>query len=182
MAKIEIFGKCTAMVYLCKTLKGATIMIKVLFVCLGNICRSPLAQGIFEHLTQHETDRFLADSAGTSTYHIGELPDDRAIAIAQMNHIVLGHRARQIQKEDFEKFDYIIAMDKTNYQNILTLKSRVSNASEPKIMLMRSFDSVKEQLEVPDPYYGSQQDFERVYDILYRTTENFVQFLREEHA
>ena len=157
-------------------------MIKVLFICLGNICRSPLAQGTFEHLTQHETNRFWCDSAGTSTYHIGELPDDRAIAIAQKNDILLTHRARQIQKEDFEKFDYIIAMDRSNYQNILSLKNRVSNASEPKIMLMRNFDTEKGQIEVPDPYYGSQQDFEKVFDILYRCSENFVTFLRAEHA
>lgn len=156
-------------------------MIQVLFICLGNICRSPLAQGIFEHLTQHEVNRFSCDSAGTSTYHIGELPDDRAIAIAQKNDILLKHRARQIQKEDFEKFDYIIAMDRANYQSILTLKNRVSNATETKIMLMRNFDTEKGQIEVPDPYYGSQQDFERVFDILYRCSENFVHFLRAEH-
>jgi protein-tyrosine phosphatase len=156
-------------------------MIKVLFVCLGNICRSPLAQGIFEYLTEHETDLFFADSAGTSTYHIGELPDDRAIAVAQKNHIILAHRARQIQKEDFERFDYIIAMDKSNYQNILSLKARVSNASEPNIMLMRSFDTAKDQLEVPDPFYGSQQDFERCYEILYRCMDKMVEFLRTEH-
>ncbi len=162
-------------------LKKCNIMIKVLFVCLGNICRSPLAQGIFENLIQHETDRFFCDSAGTSTYHIGELPDDRMLALAQQQHFLLTHRARQLQKEDFEKFDYIIAMDKSNYQNILNLKSRVSNATETNVMLMRSFDTAKDQIDVPDPYYGSQQDFERVFEILQRCTESFLNFLREEH-
>ncbi len=156
-------------------------MIKVLFICLGNICRSPLAQGIFEHLTMHQTEQFWADSAGTSTYHIGELPDDRAIAIAQKNDVALKHRARQIQKEDFERFDYIIAMDRANYQNILTLKARVSNTTEPKIMLMRNFDSTKGQIEVPDPYYGTPQDFEKVFEILQSCMQNFITFLREEH-
>lgn len=162
-------------------MKHDAIMIKVLFVCLGNICRSPLAQGIFENLTQHETDSFFCDSAGTSTYHIGELPDDRMVALAQKHHFLLTHRARQLQKDDFEKFDYIIAMDKVNYQNILSLKNRVSNASEPKIMLMRSFDTSKDQIEVPDPYYGTSQDFEKVFDMLFRSTESFLSFLRNEH-
>ena len=157
-------------------------MIKVLFVCLGNICRSPLAEVIFNQLTEAERDFLSSDSAGTSIYHIGELPDDRMQAIGEKHGMKLTHRARQLNKDDFERFDYIIAMDKSNYQNILNLKSRVSNSSETNVMLMRSFDIEKASLDVPDPYYGSMQDFETIYDILLRCNQNFVAFLREEHG
>ncbi len=155
-------------------------MIKVLFVCLGNICRSPMAEGIFQQMTKAENLPYDCDSAGTSNYHIGELPDERMRKTARTHEIELTHRARQISKEDFDKFDYIIAMDKSNYQNILNLKSRVNNAAEPKIMLMRSFDQDKADLEVPDPYYGGIDGFEQVYQILYRSNENFIRFLKEE--
>jgi protein-tyrosine phosphatase len=156
-------------------------MIKVLFVCLGNICRSPMAEGIFRELTKEESDVFSCDSAGTAGYHIGELPDERMRSTAQKNTIHLTHRARQIAKDDFDKFDYIMAMDKSNYQNVLSLKSRVNNASETKIMLMRSFDDEKGNLEIPDPYYGTLSDFDEVYNILYRCNKNFIKFLKDEH-
>jgi protein-tyrosine phosphatase len=154
-------------------------MTKVLFVCLGNICRSPLAEGIFREMNAQENQNFVCDSAGTSTYHIGELPDERTQAIAQKNNLILTHRARQIQKEDFEKFDYIIAMDRSVYQNILSYKARVNNAVETNIMLMRSFDEDKTQLDVPDPYYGNLADFDNVYLILKRCMKNFFKFLKE---
>ena len=156
-------------------------MVKVLFVCLGNICRSPMAEGIFSTLATTQNLFFECDSAGTSTYHIGELPDERMRATAEKNNIILTHRARQIAKDDFDKYDYIIAMDKSNYQNILAYKQRVSNSSEPKIMLMRSFDEDKTDLEVPDPYYGTMGDFDKVYEILWRSNQNFIDFLKEEH-
>jgi protein-tyrosine phosphatase len=85
-------------------------------------------------------------------------------------------------REDFDKFDYIIAMDKSNYENILNYKNRINKAAEPTIMLMRSFDSQKENLEVPDPYYGGNDDFERVYQMLLRCNRNFIEFLEEEHG
>lgn len=157
-------------------------MVKVLFVCLGNICRSPMAEGIFRNLCEAQNIPFSCDSAGTSAYHIGELPDERMRAVAESYQIVLTHRARQLSKEDFDKFDFIIAMDKSNYQNILALKSRVNPSSEPRIMLMRNFDAEKGNLEVPDPYYGTMQQFEEVYDILLRANQNFILFLQEDHA
>ncbi len=157
-------------------------MIKVLFVCLGNICRSPMAEGIFDKLSKESPLEISHDSAGTSAYHIGELPDERMREMASnKGNIALTHRARQIVREDFDKFDYIIAMDKSNYENILHYKNRINKASETTIMLMRSFDSEKGNLEVPDPYYGGESDFEKVYDILWRCNQNFIQFLEEEH-
>lgn len=156
-------------------------MIKVLFVCLGNICRSPMAEGIFAKLSKESPLEISYDSAGTSAYHIGELPDERMRETASEKGIQLTHRARQIVREDFDKFDYIIAMDKSNYENILNYKNRINKASETTIMLMRSFDSEKENLEVPDPYYGGSNDFERVYQILWRCNQNFIKFLEDEH-
>jgi protein-tyrosine phosphatase len=157
-------------------------MIKVLFVCLGNICRSPMAEGIFAKLSKESSLEVSYDSAGTSAYHIGELPDERMRETALEKGITLTHRARQIVREDFDKFDYIIAMDKSNYENILNYKNRINKAAEPTIMLMRSFDSQKENLEVPDPYYGGNDDFERVYQMLLRCNRNFIEFLEEEHG
>ena len=157
-------------------------MVKVLFVCLGNICRSPMAEGIFKALTKDNQSLFECDSAGTSSYHIGEKADERMRDTAKAHHISIeDHRARQLSREDFDNFDYIIAMDKSNYQNILMLKNRINHTSETNIMLMRSFDTEKEDLEVPDPYYGSVFDFENVYEILFRCNERFISFLKDEH-
>ncbi len=157
-------------------------MLKVLFICLGNICRSPMAEGVFAQIAKERKLDIQCDSAGTSAYHIGELPDERMRETAQKHGIILTHRARQIARDDFDKFDYIVAMDKSNYENILYYKDRVNKTAEPTIMLMRNFDHQKDNLEVPDPYYGGESDFENVYQILKRCNESFVQFLEEEHA
>lgn len=158
-------------------------MVKVLFVCLGNICRSPIAEGVFRDLTEKSglQEQITCDSCGTSSYHIGEFPDERMQATAKKHDIMLAHRARQIHREDFSKFDYIITMDKSNYQNVLSFKNRVSFNTEPSVMLMRNFDDNKDNLEIPDPYYGSDEDFEEVFEIVKRCSGNLLKFIQEEH-
>ncbi len=143
-------------------------MKSVLFVCLGNICRSPIAEGVFRHLVDETglTSSVRVDSAGTASYHIGELPDKRARQVCAERGIKLSHRARALTEHDFETFDYILAMDKQNLSNILKIQPANTKA---KVMLMRDFDIKHKGAEVPDPYYGEISDFEEVFDILERS-------------
>jgi protein-tyrosine phosphatase len=154
-------------------------MIKILFVCLGNICRSPLAEAIFNSKLERLSlqDKFIVDSAGTADYHIGENPDARTIKVAKLNNLQIIHKARQITTMDFSEFDYILAMDRSNLENIETLQDGSNNI---KILLIREFDKKKE-LDVPDPYYGGKDGFKIVYSILDSAIENFLQFLRKKH-
>jgi protein-tyrosine phosphatase len=147
--------------------------IQVLFVCLGNICRSPLAEAIFkDKIKKKGLDKFIeADSCGTSNYHIGGSPDPRTITNAGKNGITINHCGRQLSVEDLEKFDFILAMDKSNYDNILRLPN--SKAFAHKVSLMREFDPVQKG-EVPDPYHGGEQGFQDVFDILDRSMEEFI--------
>ena len=136
---------------------------KILMVCLGNICRSPLAEGILKNKTQN-LDVFV-DSAGTASYHIGNLPDSRSIEIANINGIDLtDQRARQFSEKDFDDFDKIYAMDTHNYANIISLARNQSDRDKVDVILNelnpKSFDSV------PDPYYGAGDGFQIVYDML----------------
>jgi protein-tyrosine phosphatase len=150
---------------------------KVLFVCLGNICRSPLAEGIFNHLLQEQNlqQKVSCDSAGTASYHIGELPDERAIKIAKQNNIKLTHKARQFNKNDFYHFDLIIAMDRNNLRDIT--KQMPANA-KATVKLMREFDYLPENYDVPDPYYGDFKDFEWVYNMLLRCNQNLLDYIK----
>jgi protein-tyrosine phosphatase len=150
--------------------------VKVLFVCLGNICRSPLAEAIFKHkIRERGLDKLVeADSCGTSNYHIGDQPDPRTIANAKKNGVAIDHCGRQLCEEDFKKFDYILAMDQSNYNNILRLPS--SSEFSSKVRMMREFDPV-EKGEVPDPYHGGEKGFQEVFDILNRTMDNFIDHL-----
>jgi protein-tyrosine phosphatase len=161
-------------------------MINVLFVCLGNICRSPMAEGVFQSLVATGSmDAIIqADSAGTSGFHTGELPDPRMMATASQHGITLTHRARKLTTEDFGKFDYILSMDSANLEIILALqkKASASPANSAKILMMRSFDpEAEDDLDVPDPYYGGADGFEEVFAMLKRSNEQFLEFLRQHH-
>lgn len=157
-------------------------MIKVLFVCLGNICRSPLAEAIFNHKVQTMGlgKQFKSDSAGTSDFHIGELPDERSIHCAQKNGLNMSHRGRQVNRTDFRDFDYILAMDENNLRNLNNLKVRY-NFPEKQIHLIRDFVEGWEGLPVPDPYYGDEQGFEEIYRILDQCVDHFLVKVKEVH-
>ena len=155
-------------------------IVKVLFVCLGNICRSPLAEAIFKHkIKEKGLEKFIeADSCGTANYHVGHLPDSRTLANALKNGVTLNHFGRQLCTNDLDNFDFIFAMDATNHTNILRLKN-ASNHTQ-KIALMRDFDPINKG-EVPDPYHGDELDFQNVFDILNRTMDNFIIHLEKEY-
>lgn len=157
--------------------------IKVLFVCMGNICRSPIAEGIFCSLLAKAnlTDNFIVDSAGTSNYHVGDLPDCRAIEAAKCSGVSLTHSARQFTKDDFDNFDYILVMDHLNHEAVLSLTN--NKESHEKVFLFRTFDSESTDFQnVPDPYYGGDQDFIEVCEIVTKAGLGFLEFVRSTHG
>ena len=132
-------------------------------VCLDNICRSPLAQGILE--SKVNLDKVFVDSAGTAAYHVGNLPDERSINVAYKYGInITNQRARKFTVQDFDEFDYIYAMDISNYQNILMLARGEEDENKVRLILNEIYPS--ENKSVPDPYYGGNQGFENVYQML----------------
>ena len=134
------------------------VPVKILMVCLGNICRSPLAQGILE--SKIDSSKYTVDSAGTAAYHTGNSPDPRSIAIANQHGIsIQNQKARQFSIFDFQKFHYIYVMDKTNYRDIISLASSEDEKRKVKLIL-------DNEMEVPDPYYGGNNGFENVYQLL----------------
>jgi len=138
-------------------------MIKILMVCLGNICRSPLAEGILK--SKLNSDFFIVDSAGTSGHHVGELPDKRSVEVASKYGIdITDQKSRKFTKEDFKKFDLIFAMDESNYQDIISMSDDENDIRKVKMILNELFP--EENRNVPDPYYGGNQGFENVYKML----------------
>lgn len=151
---------------LINSLKGKE-KIRVLFVCLGNICRSPAAEGIFREVVREmgDEERFFIDSAGTGNYHVGDLPDRRMRIHARNRGIELTHRCRQVDVEDFNDFDLIIGMDASNVQNLRRLAPSVE--ASRKIHSMSEFFSPGARYDhVPDPYYEGAEGFELVLDLL----------------
>ena len=143
---------------------------KILFVCLGNICRSPLAKGIMLHLIKKYNLACEVDSAGTAKYHVGEKPDRRTILSAQKNGVDLSDlRARQFSREDFGIFDQILVMDKSNLKNVVSLAT--SDAHKQKVELFLHAAKQTTIKEVPDPYYGSEQDFDAVFKLVFDACE-----------
>ena len=144
--------------------------IRVLFVCLGNICRSPMAQGLFAHLAEKRglADRFEVDSAGTSAFHAGELPDERTRAVLAERQIPLDHRSRQVVAEDFERFDWVIGMDAANARS---LRRIAPEAHRHKIALAR--DPIGGG-DVDDPYYGGEEGFAENFAELTRALEAWI--------
>ena len=132
-------------------------------VCLGNICRSPLAEGILKSKLSEE--RFIIESAGTANYHIGELPDKRSIEIALQHDInITGQRGRQFKTGDFDYFDFIYVMDRSNYQNVVRLARNDQDKNKVKLILNEIYPN--ENMDVPDPYYGGNDGFRNVFDLL----------------
>ena len=146
-------------------------MKKILMVCLGNICRSPLAEGILKHKTKHLN--VTIDSAGTAGYHIGNPPDIRSIEIARKYNINLSNqKARQFSRADFDKFDIIYAMDKNNYAHLISL-TKNQEEKEKVRMILNEIEAGCFQ-SVPDPYYGGENGFQDVYNLLEKACNKIV--------
>ena len=152
---------------------------RVLFVCLGNICRSPLAENVFRHLVEEAglEERFEVDSAGTGSWHVGEPPDSRAAAVASARGVELRGRARQVTQNDLVTFDHVIAMDRDNLEELEHMARRGEATAE--IRLLRAYDPQPEGEEVPDPYYGGADGFENVFDIVSRSCRSLLASLTE---
>lgn len=152
---------------------------KILMVCLGNICRSPLAEGILQ--SKLNSDKFIVDSAGTGAWHAGEHPDKRSIKIAQKHGIDISKQtARQFQVSDFENFDYIYVMDTSNYQNVIALAPHQVAKDKVKLIMNEFFEG--KNLEVPDPYYGGEDGFENVFQMLDKACPTIADKLQKTKA
>lgn len=156
-------------------------MTRVLFVCLGNICRSPTAEGIFRTLVERAgaSEDFEIDSAGTGAWHAGEAPDARMRAAAERAGFALSGAARQVTKADFRRFDYVLAMDADNLRNLATLQSQ-AGADGARLALFRAWDP-EGPGDTPDPYYGGPDGFDEVVRIVERTARALLEDLLSSH-
>ncbi|MBW3042815.1 low molecular weight protein-tyrosine-phosphatase [Prochlorococcus marinus] len=152
---------------------------KILFVCLGNICRSPAAEGIFnQKIKERDLEKlFVVDSAGTGSWHVGNLPDKRMRATALSRGIELTSRSRQIEENDLYEFDQILVMDKDNLDAVKSLTKDDMNPVNSKIKLILSYSKNSQLEEVPDPYYGGQNGFEQVLDLLNDAIDELIDSL-----
>ena len=155
--------------------------VRVLFVCMGNICRSPLAEGVFRELVDRSDlgQAIEIDSAGIGDWHVGELPDPRTRAVAERRGLRLVSRARQVRREDLEEFDYVVAMDDDNVRGLRRLRAEAAGGTE--VRRLREFDPQADALDVPDPYYGGDDGFERVHDMIERACAGLLEHIRAEH-
>ena len=157
--------------------------VRVLFVCLGNICRSPLAEGVFRRVVEEHglADLFEIESAGTGHWHIGEPPDERMRQTARSKGLSIDEqRARQFAEEDLAHFDHIFVMDKENLNDVLYFDQDERYGG--KVRLFREFDPEPGDYQVPDPYFGGARGFDNVYDIVDRTSRMLLHRLIEEHG
>jgi protein-tyrosine phosphatase len=157
-------------------------MLRLCFVCLGNICRSPIGEGVMKHLLREAglSGRVEVDSAGTAGYHSGEPPDARARAAGKRFGVDVIGRARRFEPADFERFDYVLAMDRANFDDLSSLAT--SAEARGRLYLLRSFDSASaEGASVPDPYYGDDDDFDDVVRICLAACRPLLDHLRREH-
>jgi len=152
-------------------------MIKVLMVCLGNICRSPLAEGLLK--SKVDSDLVYVDSAGTGGWHVGELPDSRSIEVARVNGLdISDQKCRKFIKQDFDDFDWIYVMDKSNYSDVMALAKTKAKGCKVTMILNESAPDINE--EVPDPYYGGDHGFQHVYELLDEACEQIAKRLKNE--
>ena len=151
--------------------------ISILFVCLGNICRSPAAEAIFIDLIKKKglINNFIVDSAGTGSWHVGKKADNRMRIAAKRRDFNITSIARQINRKDFENFNYILAMDKSNFYNINDLKNRNAFSDFAKIKTIQDFRTDFKEQEVPDPYFGGDDGFNYVLDILEDSVSGFLE-------
>lgn len=159
--------------------------ISVLFVCLGNICRSPLAEAVFRQVVTEEglEGRFRIDSAGTSGYHDGESPDPRTTEVAARRGVDVTGTSRQVTRQDAAEFDYLVAMDADNLREVEVLVDGAGlDGDGPATHLLREFDPEAEgDLEVPDPYFGGPHGFDNVHDLVDRSARGLLEHIREAH-
>ncbi|DAA73766.1 TPA_exp: putative Low molecular weight phosphotyrosine protein phosphatase [Trichophyton benhamiae CBS 112371] len=170
--------------------------VSVLFVCLGNICRSPMAEAVFRHIASSRDGKTVTfsklDSAGTCAAHLHDPPDPRTMSTLKKHGITdFTHAARRVRTSDFTEFDYLIAMDQENYDSLMYSRSRVKEEGKlAEVRMFGDFDADRlaggggrgESEEVPDPYYGGRDGFDRVYDMVTRLSNGFIDYLEKKHA
>ncbi len=156
-------------------------MVRVLFVCMGNICRSPLAQGVFENVLRREglENEVFVDSAGTGSWHVGHPPDERAQRSARSRGLDIStQRARRVTNDDCHDFDYVLTMDEENYRAVTALCQRGSAEVKPFL----DYAPYRAETEVPDPFYGrSSEGFERVLDLVEEASEGLLEEIKKKH-